>query len=69
MGKGASSGKPGVDIGAVEQEGGEEWGSQYDGGSDEINSVDQRKGLKGKGKGKGGNGKGKDKGKSGGKWK
>ena len=67
--KGASSGKPGVDIGAVAQEGGEEWGTPYEGGWEEINSVDQRKGLKGKGKGKGGKSKGKGKSKGGAKGK
>ena len=48
--KDASNGKQGVDIGAVDQKGGEEWGAPYEGGWDEINSVDQRKGLKDKGK-------------------
>ena len=51
-----------MDIGAVDQEGGEEWGIQADGSGEEIHSVDQRKSLTGKGKGTGGKGKGKGKG-------
>ena len=53
LNKDASSGKPGVDIGAVEQEGGGEWGIPYESEWEEISSVDQRKGLKGKSNGKG----------------